>query len=261
MLIIKLVGSEHRGGGVKVYTLIIAEDDYQIRNGLSQFFPWQQLGFELTGSFENGKQALLHALANDTEVILTDIRMPVMDGLMLAEALKREGSKACIVAMSAYRDFDYAHRALNLGIRYYMVKSTHYDELIDIFTKLKADLDKRAGTDAAPPPQGIDSADAVVRKIICHVRENLANASLNTAAADVGFSPVYLSQYFKDKSGVHFMDFLIRVKMEQAAAMLRDERVKLWQISSAVGYSNEKNFSRAFKKYFGYSPNEYRKLG
>ena len=101
-----------------MYQLVIVEDDYQIRNGLSRFFPWQQLGFQMAGSFENGKDALEFLRQNRIDVVLTDIRMPVMDGLTLAETLKREDICVTIVVISAYRDFDYARRAVNLGIRH-----------------------------------------------------------------------------------------------------------------------------------------------
>jgi YesN/AraC family two-component response regulator len=63
-----------------MYQLILVEDDDQIRNGLSRFFPWEQLGFLLSGCFENGLQALNYVRGHTVDVILTDVRMPVMDG-------------------------------------------------------------------------------------------------------------------------------------------------------------------------------------
>ena len=67
------------------YELIFVEDDNQIRNGLSHFFPWEQLGFNMTASFENGMQALDYVRSHHVDVILTDVRMPVMDGLEMLE--------------------------------------------------------------------------------------------------------------------------------------------------------------------------------
>ena len=244
-----------------MYRLILVEDDYQIRNGLGRFFPWQQIGFELVQSFENGRQALDYLRGNHADVVLTDIRMPVMDGLTLAEALKREHHPALVVVISAYRDFEYARRAVNLGIRHYMVKSTKYDELIDVFKKIRQELDESVAREQAPPPAPEDEAgDRIIAKITRHILGSMADASLQTAAAHVSLNPVYLSRYFKEKTGIHFIDYLITVKMKRAAELLQNKDNKIAKISEMVGYSNEKNFSRAFKKYFGVSPNEYRKL-
>lgn len=246
-----------------MYTLILVEDDYQIRNGLHHFFPWQQTGFHILESFENGQQALQYVERHPVDVVLADIRMPVMDGLSLAEELARKPNGPCVVIMSAYRDFEYAHRALSLGIRHYMIKTARYDELIGIFAHLKAELDEdeaRGAPAASAPVSEIDMNDATVQRITEHILSHLSAASLRTAAAHVNLSPVYVSQYFKEKTGTHFIDYLIHVKMQHAARLLADPKIKVWEISEAVGYSNEKNFSRAFKKHYGVSPNEYRKL-
>lgn len=244
-----------------MYKLILVEDDYQIRNGLSRFFPWRQIGFELAQSFENGRQALEYVRDNPVDVVLTDIRMPVMDGLTLAEAMKREHIASLVVVISAYRDFEYARRAMNLGIRHYMVKSTKYDELIDVFKSIKKELDESVAQEQAPPPvHEEEHGDRIIMKINQHILSNMATASLQTAAAHVNLNPVYLSRYFKNKTGTHFIDYLIGVKMKRAAELLQNKENRISKISEMVGYSNEKNFSRAFKKHFGVSPNEYRKL-
>lgn len=246
-----------------MYTLLLVEDDYQIRNGLSRFFPFAQVGFELVNSFENGKQAFAYLQSQPVDVLLTDIRMPVMDGLSLVEALIDAGQNPYVVAMSAFRDFDYAHRAISLGIHHYMVKTTRYDELIDIFAGLKEKLDQKRGPAsslALDKNIKIQTEDQTIQTIMAHVQGNLRDVSLSTAAAAVHMSPIYVSQLFKEKTGVHFIDYVISTKMQTAATLLSTGTQKLWDISDMVGYSNDKNFSRAFKKHFGISPNEYRKL-
>lgn len=248
-----------------MYQLVIVEDDYQIRNGLSRFFPWQQLGFQMAGSFENGKDALEFLRQNRIDVVLTDIRMPVMDGLTLAETLKREDICVTIVVISAYRDFDYARRAVNLGIRHYMVKSAQYDELSQVFKEICAELDAHVrGSDKQSEAEldelTCESGDHVIRRINEYILEHLDTVSLRSTAAHVGLSPVYLSRYFKEKTDVNFIDYLTAMRMKRAAELLSDPRMRIAQISDRVGYSNEKNFSRAFKRYYGVSPNDYRKL-
>ena len=100
----------------------------------------------------------------------------------------------------------------------------------------------------------------LLESIKTYIHEHIASATLQSAAEHVRYSPIYLSRLFKEKAGVNFISFLIQEKMQHAAEMLRDSGNSISVISEAVGYSNEKNFSRAFKKYYGISPAEYRKL-
>ena len=116
-LIYKKMGS----GEVHYYQMILVEDDDQIRNGLSRFFPWEQLGFTMAACFENGLKALQYVRENAVDVILTDVRMPVMDGLEMLERMRMENMEAYVVILSAYRDFDYAQKAIELGVSNYIV--------------------------------------------------------------------------------------------------------------------------------------------
>lgn len=70
-----------------MYQVIIVDDEAKIRNGIAGLFPWSQLGFEIAGCFSNGKAAYEYTLANHVDLILSDIRMPIMDGLELSEKL------------------------------------------------------------------------------------------------------------------------------------------------------------------------------
>ncbi len=247
-----------------MYRLVLVEDDFQIRHGLSHFFPWQEIGFAMVATFENGKQALSWLRENPADVLLTDVRMPVMDGLALIDALHQENIAICSVILSAHRDFDYAQQAMALGVHHYIVKSTRYDDLVSVFRQLRSNLD--AASEAATPlplpaplPSGAHD-ERVIRLVKQCVKDDPAHACLQTIAGQVNLSPVYLSRYFKEKTGVHFIDYIITKKMTYAVALLKQQDKRLAQIAQMVGYSNEKNFSRAFKKHFGISPNDYRKL-
>jgi YesN/AraC family two-component response regulator len=91
-----------------------------------------------------------------------------------------------------------------------------------------------------------------------YIEENYREASLEEAAIAVNLSPSYLSRIFKEKCGFGFSDYLIRVRMEKACELLSDIRYKSYDIAYYIGYDNPKNFSRAFKTYYGKTPKEYR---
>lgn len=244
-----------------MYRLVFVEDDDNIRNGLSNFFPWGNLGFELVESFSGGRAALSYLLENPVDVLLTDIKMPGLDGIALIERLKEAGKTPTVVFLSAYRDFEYAQRAVELGVKNYIVKSAKYDDLIDYFNTLRQWLDQKTSL----PPEALEQKvhshdDKIIRQVIALINDNIAGATLQSLAATVHLSPVYLSRYFKEKTKTNYVDFLVNKKMERASQLLREGNYGLAEISEMVGYSNEKNFSRAFRKHFGVTPADYKHL-
>lgn len=249
-----------------MYKLLVVDDEYEIRNGLCRYFPWDEIGFEVVGQAENGKQALDFLEKNPIDVVLSDIKMPVMSGIDLAAELHSRKSKVKIVFLSGYRDFEYVQKALVYGAKNYIVKSTKYNELVGVFKKVKEELDEEyisSISSAAPELQdkgdnGSSFNEKIIGAIKNYIQQNYKDAELEDVAELVHMNPFYVSKFFKQKTGQNFSDYLMEVRMEKAAALLRDIRYKTYEVSTMVGYSNAKNFARTFKSYFGKSPREFR---
>ena len=244
-----------------MYKLIVVDDESEIREGLCNFFPWDHLGFEIKAQFGDGRQALEYLLSHPIDVMLCDIKMPFMTGLELANELHLRKSTVKIVLLSGYQEFDYAREALRYGVREYIVKPTKYDELIKVFSKIKEELDldqAKQESYAAEPIAGSNYNEKVIATIKLYIQQNYQTANLEEAAQLVHMNPFYLSKFFKDKTGKNFSDFLLAVRMKKAAELLSDISYKTYEISEQVGYSNPKNFTRTFKKFFGKTPKEFR---
>ncbi len=251
-----------------MYKLLIADDEYEIRNGLSNYFPWNDIGFEVAGQAANGKEVLQYAADFQLDAILCDIRMPVMSGIDVARELCNQNSPIKLIFLSGYKEFDYAHQALIYGVKNYIVKPTKYGELLKVFTKIKEELDQAKPTVSNTPPRlpeqcsGFEAepliSDKIIAKIKKYVIEHYKDATLEGASQLVHLNPYYISKYFKDKTGQNFSDFVVGVKMNKAMELVKDMNYKGYEISEMLGYSNAKNFTRAFRKYFGKSPREYR---
>lgn len=95
-----------------MYSLIIVDDELKIREGIANLFPWKQNGFEITGLFPNGQLALDFIRTHKTHVVLTDIRMPVMNGLELSQHLAEEFPDILHVFLTGYQDFQYMRTAI-----------------------------------------------------------------------------------------------------------------------------------------------------
>lgn len=243
-----------------MYRLLIVDDEEDIRRGLAEFFPWDEIGFEVTATAENGKAALEIVRTGQVDVVFCDIRMPGMSGLELARSVFEAGLRIPVVFLSAYRDFAYAQQAMQYGVRGYVLKPTNYPDIRETFAKLKREMDSEL---AAPPdrPEGPSGSqrEAVIAAIRRHVERDYARATLRGAARVVHLNPQYVSRIFKEATGENFHAFLNRLKMEKAARLLRQESYLTYEIGAMVGYSNQKNFTRAFKQFFGVSPREYRR--
>jgi two-component system response regulator YesN len=245
-----------------MYRVFVVDDEYEIRKGLINFFPWEMLGFQVAGQAENGKQALDLILksAGTIDVLLTDIKMPVMGGIELVKHLNENGIKLKVILLSAYNDFEYARDGLKLGVYDYALKPTEYKNLIQTFSRLKQQLDQQkellSDKSEADYPQNYKSK--LISTAKQYLKINYATTNLEDTARYVNLSPCYLSTIFKEETGIGFSDYLIKVKMENAARLLLDINYKIYEISELVGYSNAKNFTRVVKKFYGVSPREYR---
>ncbi|WP_339157902.1 response regulator [Paenibacillus sp. FSL W8-0186] len=247
--------------GWNMYNLLIVDDEAETREALSSYFPWSEVGFEVVGQVNNGQEALQFISENDhVEVVLTDIKMPVMSGVELAEQLYINHRHIKIVFISGYRDFEYAQKALHYRVKNYVLKPAKYNVLMEVFLEIKAELEaEQARLETHPAEeQPRNDESLIIHKIKSYVKKNYKDASLEEVARLVHMNANYLSFFFKQKTGQNFSDYLIRTKMEVAVHLLQDVSYKTYEISEMVGYSNAKNFTRTFKSYYGKTPSEYR---
>lgn len=122
--------------------LLIVDDDYLVREGISRTIDWYSLGLEVVGIAENGAEGLKIARELKPDLIISDVRMPVMDGLEMAKTLFDEGADLAVIVYSGYKDFEYARRALESNVASFLLKPIENDELIkkvgEVMGKLKA---------------------------------------------------------------------------------------------------------------------------
>ena len=125
-----------------MYRILLVDDEALIREAVSENVKWEQYGYELAGSCENGKEALEFIEENPVDVVFTDICMPYMDGMELSEKLSEDYPSVKIVILSGYDDFDYAKKAIRYGVKEYLLKPITADEMGDVLLALKTEMDK-----------------------------------------------------------------------------------------------------------------------
>lgn len=241
-----------------MYQVIIVDDEVKIRTGLVNLFPWNQLGFEVAGYFPNGREAYEFTLANHVDLVLSDIRMPIMDGLELSEKLLSQ-KNVKIIFFSGYQDFEYVRQALRTGVIDYLLKPVKYDDLVDSLTRIRDMLNLEHNQSSAAEPETLSYYEKIINLVKHYLDTEYQTATLEQASRRVNLSPNYLSRIMKEHSDISFSDYLFKTRMENAARMLKDIGYKQYEIAYRVGYDNPKNFSRAFRQHYNMTPSEYRK--
>lgn len=125
-----------------MYSVIVVDDESEIREGIINRVPWTELGFEVIGDAENGVEALDLVETLQPDVVMSDIKIPFMDGLTLAEKIRETSLSTKVIIFSGFDDFDYAKRAIRLNVVEYIMKPISASELSQTLRKLKKDLDE-----------------------------------------------------------------------------------------------------------------------
>lgn len=246
-----------RHGGVNMYQLVIVEDEENIRECLINLFPWPDIGIQIAKDFSDGKEALDYLLTHSVDLLLTDIKLPIMDGIELAKIISLQRKDINIIFLTAHRNFDYAQQAVKYGVKDFLLKPVKYNELLMTFLKIKEELDakeKKIG-------ESTSYYDQIINNVKKYVSDQLRTVTLDEAAIAVNLSNGYLSRLFKEKTGRTFTEYVTDMKMERAAILLRDSSYKTYEVADMIGYDNPKNFTRAFKQYYQVTPREFREKG
>lgn len=247
-----------------MYHLMIVDDEEKIRSGIANYFPWNELGFEVVYLAEDGQAAFDYLLSGEAvvDIILCDIMMPLVSGLDLLEMLQENGMQELrVVLLSGYAEFEYAQRAMKYGVKDYLLKPTRYQELAQVFREIKEELDTihSKQQDTLTPEMESGGESSMVERLCEIVRHQYKDISLQGIAKMVYLSPYYISRMFKAKTGKNFYDYVLMVRMEAAMEMLKTTDLKVYEIAERVGYRNQKNFTKIFKRFYANNPSEYRK--
>lgn len=124
------------------YSVLLVDDEEEVIDVIMKKIDWGALGFRVCGSAPNGVKALEMAEKDPPDVVMTDIRMPYMDGLELARRLKRDFPPIRVLLFTGFDEFEYAKEAVHLEVDEYILKPVNASELTEVFTRLRASLDQ-----------------------------------------------------------------------------------------------------------------------
>lgn len=124
------------------YRIILVDDEEEVRKAIIRKIKWESLGFQMVGDAENGEEALELIEQLEPDVVMTDIRMPYMDGLVLAGRIRQKYPSMKILIFSGFDDFEYAQQAIKLNVTEYILKPVNGEELTEILVRVRTNLDE-----------------------------------------------------------------------------------------------------------------------
>ena len=242
-----------------MYRVVLVDDEHMILEGLTRVVPWTQLGCEVAGTAGNGQEGLALVRSMRPDILMTDIRMPNMDGLRMIAALRSEFPRLQITVLTAFRDFDYAQTALNLGVCRYLLKPSKMDELNEAIRTMTARLDALPAQAPEPAVDGAPAGNYIVRQAMDYMRAHCTeHLSLGDVADHVYVSQWHLSKLINRHMNQSFFDLLGGMRVDKARGLLTGTALRVHEIAERCGYSDLGHFSKSFKKITGMTPGEYR---
>lgn len=246
-----------------MYKVIVVEDETMVRRGIILTIDWTALGCVIAGEAANGEEGAELAERLSPDIIVTDVKMPRMDGVEMIGRLRGQGSRARFIILTAYSDFKYAQSALRLGVSDYLLKPLKDGDLEQAIEHIRSQTEEHPQKREAAAPVLRFNSDAksknkYVEEAIRYIREHYSqDITISTVAGFLEISEGYLSRVFKKEADYTFTSYLTFYRMQTAMELLKDCRVKVYQVADQVGYSDTAYFSVQFKKLLGVSPSEY----
>lgn len=248
--------------------VLLADDEQIIRTGISTLISWDELDMELVCCAENGQKAFEYISTYPVDIVITDIRMPLMGGIELIRACANAGFSVRFILLTGYGEFEYAKSAMHYGVRHYLLKPTDESQIIQALTEIAADLymeqrRRRPFTGASPSVPAQISPQDPIEKVKLIINEELSNPDLSLkwiAHNKLYMNENYLGKLFQKKTGKKFSNYLTDQRMQHAKELIsRNPDIKLTELCQKTGFiNNPAYFCTSFKNYSGLTLTQYR---
>ena len=237
--------------------------------GIKSETDWALIGCEVVGEAANGIEGLEAAETLRPDLVISDIRMPKMDGIEMAEKIIEKSPKTKVIFLTAYNEFEYARQAIRIGVSDYLVKPFQDGELEGSIQRLLHLHPNALASNAELEEQLIplktkeEVSNRYVQTAIEYIENNYVDSgfSITKLAESMSVSEGHISRLFKSETDHSINNYLTRYRIKKAMDYLKDVNVKVYEVAEKVGYSDIAYFSNTFKKLVGKNPSDYQTKG
>lgn len=253
------MGDERSG----LYKLLLVEDEQWVRKGLRRAIERAELGFEIVGEAMDGLSALQLMEDLGPDLLVTDIKMPAMDGIELIKNAFFAYPGTAAIIVSGFGDFEYAQKAIEYEVKDFLLKPVSDEAIAHALASVRIKLDARsaeAGKGGLPKGGLLSNQEEIAAIVELYLRENFRrDIRLGELAQELGITADYLGKAFKKSRGDTPIKYLSRLRMNEAKQLLISRpELDVGAIGEIVGYDDQFYFSRVFKTHVGVYPSEYR---
>lgn len=258
-----------------MYKVVVVEDSSLLRKGLIFTTPWEDIECEVIGEAENGIEGAEIIEKLHPDIVITDIKMPGLDGIEMIEKVISKTNTVFII-MSGYSEFEYARSALKLGVKDYLLKPIDDDELLNSIKracdeihqkkqldKLKYQMDKTSDSRIIFFKEYFSCDDTTkstyVQNAVDYIKNNYASdIGVKDIAKSLMISDSHISRSFKEETVYTIGDYLSNYRIKKACKLLSNLSAKIYEIAEQIGYKDHRHFSVPFKKIVGVTPKEFK---
>lgn len=243
---------------IKHYNIMLVEDEELLRQSLARHIDALDNGYKVVCQAMDGQEALDALKQEDIHLIITDIRMPVMDGLTLARNIHQQYPHILTAILSGYADFQYAQEALRQGVFDYLLKPVTRESLESTLGKASLALQKYYELEEDTSMAGKDSQE-IVDYVVLYIRNHyMDDIDFSDISSRMGFSSAYLTKLFNRYVGNTPLKYLTDVRIHEAKHLLLNTTLPIREVGEKVGYPDQFHFSKTFRKLTGINPTAYR---
>ncbi|RFB12056.1 response regulator [Bacillus sp. HNG] len=239
--------------------ILLVDDERWVRKALIWTINQLNLPLKVVHECSNGLEALDWVKENQVDLILTDIRMPIMDGIQFVKELNNLNHTMDVVVISVHDEFQFVQQAIRSGVFDYLLKPIDEEELRACLEKW---LEKSSNSESKEKDGTEENLPAsTIEKVLEYISKTPINQlNLKDAANHVHMNPSYLSQLFKQQLNKKFVDYVTEIKIQEGKKLLVNTTLRMSEIADRLGYADVAYFSNNFKKITGLSPSDYRKI-
>ena len=262
----EIVQLNHAKTSSSKYRVLIVDDDMEMARYVSaELGRYYQFGICL-----NGKEGLKELLTNEYDVVVSDVMMPEMDGFTMLRMIKTNINISHIPVIMLTSKADVANRleGLERGADSFLAKPFDMEELHMVIENLvqsrlrlkgKYSGAQQAQAEKVDQPEVRGNDELLMERIMKAINKNISDSDFNVErlTQEVGISRVQLHRKMKELTGISTSEFIRNIRLEQAARLLKEQKINVTQVAYTVGFSNLAHFSTIFRKHFGVAPSEY----
>ncbi len=233
------------------------DDEDIIVEGLKRVVNWDRYGCEVAAvafSAEEGAKVIREI---KPDILFTDIKMPDQDGLTLLAGLRSEFPNMLVTVLTGYREFEYAQKAIRLGVSRFLLKPSRMDEIdeaLEHMTRILSGENPAKERAEEPAAEGF-----VVRQALQYIQKRYnEKLSLMNVASHCFVSQWHLSKLLHKNLDKNFYEIINELRIRKAKELLEEPGLTVAAICEMVGYNDPAHFSKVFKRLEGISANEYR---